>query len=73
MVKKIISVNKHRIQQNIKHPDNLQPPIRIQHGSQIEYVNEFHFSGDAVIKYSPDNPLKCGARVWIEIDGSNKE
>ena len=30
------------------------------------YAHEVLIKGDSKIVYSPDNPLWCGARVWIE-------
>lgn len=29
---------------------------------------EVRIDGPCVIRYSPDKPLSCGARVWIEAD-----
>ena len=30
------------------------------------YSNEVYVDGPCKIIYSPDNPLSCGAKVWIE-------
>ena len=30
------------------------------------YSNEVHIDGACKIIYSPDKPLNCGAKVWIE-------
>jgi len=31
-----------------------------------EYGNEVEILGPCKIVYRPDNPLSCGAKVWIE-------
>ena len=33
-----------------------------------EYAHEIEILGPSKIVYSPDKPLSCGARVWIETD-----
>jgi hypothetical protein len=33
------------------------------------YAHEVAIPGGCVVKYSPDTPLSCGARVWIETEG----
>jgi len=32
------------------------------------YAHEVHISGPCKIVYSPDKPLSCGAKVWIETE-----
>ena len=34
----------------------------------VEYAHEVEILGASKIIYSPDKPLSCGARVWIETD-----
>jgi hypothetical protein len=34
-----------------------------------DYAHEVSIKGDSKIVYSPDKPLSCGARVWIETEG----
>jgi len=63
---KQISVNKHKIAHNIKHPEDMQPPIRVQEGKQIVYGTMLAIMGPSTLVYNPDKPLKCGARVWLE-------
>tara|TARA_B110000438_G_scaffold242504_1_gene242087 strand:+ start:205 stop:333 length:129 start_codon:yes stop_codon:yes gene_type:complete len=31
--------------------------------------HEVHIKGDSKVMYSPDKPLSCGAKVWIETEG----
>ena len=32
------------------------------------YASEVYISGPCKIVYSPDKPLSCGAKVWIETE-----
>jgi hypothetical protein len=67
MVKTIIHIHRQRIAQNLKlPPDQHQPPIIVRQGKHRAYVNEITLAGGTRIVYSPDKPLDCGARVWIE-------
>ena len=33
------------------------------------YAHEVVIKGDSKVVYSPDKPLSCGAKVWIETEG----
>lgn len=65
-----IHVDQHNIRNNHKHGTHL-PVISAKDyranrkGHRADLVNE---QGEVVasVVYSPDNPLSCGARVWIE-------
>jgi hypothetical protein len=35
------------------------------------YAHEVHINGKSKIVYSPDKPLSCGAKVWIEAGYEN--
>ena len=37
-----------------------------------DYAHEVHIEGPCKIIYSPDKPLACGARVWIETNSEVK-
>lgn len=68
-MKTIIHVNQHNIRANIK-GKNL-PVITVKNYKENNYGNEVIIFGNdgeevARIIYNPDNPLSCGARVWIE-------
>ena len=65
--KKYIHVNQHVIRANKKHGTN-DPVITIKQGSKNTYCHEVEIKGPARVIYSPDKPLSCGARVWIETD-----
>jgi len=60
-----IHVNQHVIRAN-KMKGERNPPLVIIRGSKREYANEVQIIGAARVVYSPDKPLSCGARIWIE-------
>jgi hypothetical protein len=60
-----IHVNQHVIRRNKTHGEN-EPPLRIIRGSKSQPAYQVELTGPARVVYSPDKPLKCGARVWIE-------
>jgi hypothetical protein len=67
---KRIHVNQHRIRSNHKTGER-QPVITVKTSKSNNYGHDVHIldkEGDVVatVKYSPDKPLSCGARVWIE-------
>jgi hypothetical protein len=68
--KTIINVNKHVIAKNLRHGTN-EPPIMFRRGAsgKATYAHAVEILGPARIIHSPDKPLKCGARVWIETEG----
>lgn len=68
-----IHVNQHVIRRNIKlaknAPDALhEPPITVKQGKMNTYCKEVELLGPSKVVYSPDQPLSCGAKVWIETD-----
>jgi hypothetical protein len=74
-MKTIIHVNQHNIKANAK-GDN-KPVITCKTYKSNEYANEVIIYGQdgkeaARIVYSPDKPLSCGAKVWIETFGKVK-
>ncbi|MEL6164119.1 MAG: helix-turn-helix domain-containing protein [Cyanobacteria bacterium J06628_3] len=62
-----ITVNQHVIRSNKKNEEN-EPVVRVQQGSRTGYCHEVEITGKCRIIYSPNNPLGCGARVWIEVE-----
>lgn len=62
-----IHVNQHKIRSNYKHGLN-EPVITIKRGGKTIACNAVAFDGPCRIVYSPDKPLSCGARVWIETE-----
>ena len=68
-MKTIIHVNQHNIKANIK--GNNLPVITCKTYKENRYANEVEILNDAgeviaKVVYSPNKPLSCGARVWIE-------
>ena len=33
-----------------------------------QYAHAVKINGPCVVRYEPDSPLSCGARVWIETE-----
>ena len=54
-----------------------EPVITVKTSKTNTYGHEVEILGESKVVYSPDKPLSCGARVWIEtnaevkIDGQN--
>ena len=65
-MKTIIHVNQHNIRYNTKNPDDLKPVLTVKTYKSNTYANEVIVKGESRIIYSPEKPLSCGARVWIE-------
>lgn len=65
-----VHVNQHNIRANSKGAD--LPVITVKDYKQNRKVNSAQIvsNGEVVCKvvYSPDKPLSCGAKVWIETD-----
>ena len=77
--KKIIHVNMHKIRSNHKSGDRVPVLTVKSHGEKPkggfykphksnDYCHEAIVEGPCKVIYSPDNPLSCGARVWIETE-----
>jgi len=70
--KHIIHVNQHKIRSNIKNNEK-EPVLTVKHKKNNTYAFQAIIKDDAGneiarVVYSPDKPLSCGARVWIETD-----
>lgn len=70
MAKTIIHVNQQKIRQNVKF-NRKEPVITCKTYKSNDYADEVIIYGQdgkeaARIVYSPDKPISCGARVWIE-------
>ena len=66
-----IHVNQHKIRSNKKHNLN-EPVITVKTSKSNDYGHEVEILGPSKIIYSPDKPLSCGARVWIETEADVK-
>lgn len=62
---KRIHVNQHVIRSNRK--NNLcDPPIRVKTSRENIPAHQVSIDGPSQLLYRPDQPLNCGARLWIE-------
>jgi len=66
-VKTIIHVNQHAIKANGKNGTN-NPVLTIKTYKSNQYAHEVEIKGPSKVVYSPDKPLSCGAKVWIETE-----
>lgn len=64
-MKKKIHINQHVIRANKKNNTN-NPVITVKTSKSNTYASEVEILGKSKLIYSPDKPLSCGARVWIE-------
>lgn len=62
---KRIHINQHVIKRNGKTGER-EPTITVKSTNSNDYGHEVNIDGPSTIKYSPDKPLSCGAKVWIE-------
>lgn len=66
-MKTIIHVNQHIIKSNAKNK-TAEPVLTVKTYKSNTYAHEVLIKGDSRVVYSPDKPLSCGARVWIETE-----
>ncbi len=62
-----IHVNQHIIKSNSKTGAN-EPVLTVKSYKSNIYAHEVLIHGESKIVYSPDKPLSCGAKVWIETE-----
>jgi hypothetical protein len=68
---KKIHVNQHNIKANIKGANLPVITIKGEDGSNL-YCHEVEILGPSRVVYGADNPLNCGARVWVETEAEIK-
>jgi len=66
-MKTIIHVNQHVVKANKKNNAN-DPVLTVKTYKQNTYAHSVNIKGESRVVYSPDKPLSCGARVWIETE-----
>ena len=66
-MKTIVHVNQHVIRANGKTGAN-NPVLTVKTYKTNTYAHEVAIHGASRIVYSPDKPLSCGAKVWIETE-----
>ena len=62
-----IHVNQHVVRSNKKHGKK-EPVLTVKTYKSNIYAHEVEIKGESKVIYSPDKPLSCGARVWIETE-----
>jgi len=65
VMKSIIHVNQHVIRRNAKN-GTVEPVFTVKQGRKNTYAHSVEILGPSKLVYSPDKPLSCGAKVWIE-------
>lgn len=67
---KYIHVNQAIIKHNIKYGTNL-PVVRVQYGrsGKSKYCKSVNIKGASELAPNFENPLKCGAKIWIASSG----
>ena len=69
-MKTIVHVNQAHIRSNIrKEQEDREPVLTVKTYKSNVYANSVTIAGPSKVIYSPDKPLSCGARVWIETEG----
>lgn len=64
-MKTIVHVNQHVIKANSKSGEK-NPVLTVKTYKDNTYAHEVEITGPCKVIYSPDKPLSCGAKVWIE-------
>lgn len=65
-MKRVVHINQHVIKKNSKTGER-NPVITCKTYKDNFYGHEAEFTNGKVV-YSPDKPLSCGAKVWIETE-----
>jgi hypothetical protein len=60
-----IHVNQHVVRANAKSGRH-DPVLTIKTYKGNTYASSVQINGPSTVVYSPDKPLSCGAKVWIE-------
>ena len=63
-----IHINQHVIRKNTKTGER-SPVITVKTYKTNDYCMEVEIQSPCKVIYSPDKPLPCGAKVWIETEG----
>ena len=66
-----IHVNQAIIKSNRKNNED-KPVLTVKTYKSNTYAKEVEIQGNSKVIYSPNNPLSCGAEVWIETESKVK-
>jgi hypothetical protein len=67
---KRIHVNQHLIRENAKNGNQEQPVFTIKTYNENIKAHYVEIEGPSRMVYSPNNPLSCGAKCWMETRAS---
>jgi hypothetical protein len=67
-MKTLIHVNQHNVKHNQRHPKDPKPVLTVKTYNSNKKTNSVRINGPSEIVYSPDKPLPCGAKVWLETE-----
>lgn len=67
-MKTVVHVNQHTIRSNSKTGER-EPVLTVKTHKDNRYARRVQIDGPCTVVYSPDKPLSCGAKVWIETQG----
>ena len=68
-MKTYIHVNARLVRKNIDAGlEEREPVLTVKTYKSNNYCNRVDINGPSRVVYSPDKPLGCGARVWIETE-----
>ena len=75
-MKTVIHVNQFNIKHNNKNPHDRIKVLTVKTYKDNIYTDSVDILDNlgntiASVKYSPDKPLSCGAKVYIEVDSKN--
>jgi hypothetical protein len=62
-----IHVNQHVIKANSKN-NTTDPVLTVKTYNSNTYASDVLIKGSSRVVYSPDRPMSCGAKVWIETE-----
>ncbi len=68
-MKTIVHVNQHIVRKNTKSGAR-EPVLTVKTYKDNQYATSVRIDGPCRVVYSPDKPLACGARVWIETEAN---
>lgn len=66
---KRIHINQHNIRHNAK-DGSKKPVATVKCGGKTYIGDSVTIHGESRLVYSPDKPLSCGAKVWLETSGA---
>lgn len=66
-MKTVVHVNQHIIKDNQK-TGARNPVLTVKTYKDNHYAHSVTINGPCRVVYQPDDPLNCGARVWIETE-----